>query len=169
MKNFACFPSFVFATVVALSAVLAAQPAYAHEKYFRESPSAECANDRILADITKRFRLRAFKIEQRPALRITGYEKVHEHRYIPQDVHAARPIARRYCHATAHFSDGLSRTVWYLIEGGMGFAGYGRSMTGANPHKRRFWGGGPTFHNIEYCVEGMDVWNVYNNNCRLLK
>ena len=83
-----------------------------------------------------------------PNLRIHQLRGIHEHRYLPYR-EDDRPIARRYCGATADLSDGRSRTIWYLIEDGMGFAGLG--------------------DNVEFCVSGFDRWYVYNGRCRILR
>ena len=55
---------------------------------------------------------------------------------------------RRYCHGTAHFENGKSRRVHYLIEQNAGFAGIG-------------W-------NLEYCIHGLDPWKYYDGRCRVL-
>jgi len=74
---------------------------------------------------------------------------IHQHRYLPQNAELARPIPRRYCGATAWLTDGSHRDLWYLIEGGAGFASIGSKAS--------------------FCVEGFDRWNVYNADCRLLR
>ena len=58
------------------------------------------------------------------------------------------PINRRYCHGDAVFENGRKRRVHYLIEEGMGFAGFG-------------W-------NVEYCIHGLDPWKYYDGYCRVL-
>ena len=82
-----------------------------------------------------------------PDVDIADLREIHEHRYLPYG--EDWPIARRYCGATADLSDGRSRTIWYLIEDGMGFAGIG--------------------DNVEFCVSGFDRWMVYNGRCRILR
>lgn len=66
-----------------------------------------------------------------------------------QTAKESRPIARRYCGATARLSDGRKRYVWYLIENPMGYAGVG--------------------NNVEFCVTGFDRWYVYSGRCRVLR
>lgn len=56
-----------------------------------------------------------------------------------------RPVEREYCRATALTSDGRKRPLWYLIERGFGFAGFGS--------------------NIEYCLSGLDPWYVHGAHC----
>lgn len=58
-------------------------------------------------------------------------------------------IVRRYCAATAHFSNGSKRQVYFLVEDDAGFAG----MT---------WG-------ITYCVLGLDPWHNHDGNCRTMR
>ena len=82
-----------------------------------------------------------------PHVDITDFRGIHEHRYLPYA--EEWPIARRYCGATAALSDGSDRTIWYLIEDGMGFVGIG--------------------DNVEFCVSGFDRWFVYNGHCRILR
>ncbi len=82
-----------------------------------------------------------------PDVDIVEFRKIHQHRYIPFG--EQRPIARRYCGATAELSDGKRRTIWYLIEDRMGFAGVGDG--------------------VEFCVSGFDRWFVYNGRCRVVR
>ena len=58
--------------------------------------------------------------------------------------------AREVHHQPAAMSDGHTRTVWYLVEYDMGFAGiFGDS--------------------VEFCVSGLDRWDVYDSYCRVLR
>ncbi|MDZ7823361.1 MAG: hypothetical protein U5K75_04495 [Ahrensia sp.] len=148
---------------------LTAQVAVAHEPYVREAASAACETPALIKTIQHRFRIQAREVHHRQEWQITGLSHTHQHRYKPQDVHKSRAIARRYCHATAHFNDGTSRKIWYLIEGGMGFAGFGQSWLGAQQRVRDGLGNGSAIHNVEFCIDGLDKWNVYNSNCRALR
>ncbi|OCW55845.1 hypothetical protein AWJ14_15335 [Hoeflea olei] len=58
-------------------------------------------------------------------------------------------VPRLYCHGTAHMNDGHKRTIWWLIEGGMGFAGLG--------------------DNLEFCIDGLDPWKVHGAWCRSVR
>lgn len=58
-------------------------------------------------------------------------------------------ILRRYCNATAIFSNGQRRQVYYLLEETGGFVG-------------KNWG-------LTYCVAGLDPWNNHDSNCRTLR
>lgn len=106
-----------------------------------------CDNPRVLKRVSSKFRTQARQVHHDKSLTITTYDRVHEHRYL--DKREDRPIARRYCGADVTLSDGRERTLWYLIERKVGFAGIG--------------------DNVEFCVSGFDRWNVYNNACRILR
>ena len=106
-----------------------------------------CEDPYILSTIVSRFRHQVKNVPHLPDVDITDFRKIHQHRYLPYSENW--PIARRYCGATAELSDGRRRTIWYLIEDGMGYAGIG--------------------DNVEFCVSGFDRWMVYNGRCRILR
>lgn len=106
-----------------------------------------CDNPHVLKRIVSRFRYQVRHVPHLPDVKITSLDRIHQHRFIPAG--EKRPIARRYCMATATLSDGRHRSVWYLIESDMGFASVGSG--------------------VEFCVSGFDRWNVYNNSCRILR
>lgn len=60
-----------------------------------------------------------------------------------------RLIPRRYCRGHARLTNGRHPTVFYLIEGGQGFAG--------------------NSFNVEFCVNGLDPWREYDGSCRVLR
>ena len=128
---------------------VAAAPAKAHEPYYPLAESALCDDAKMLRKIRARFAHQVRRVYHRDDLAITDFVDIHQHRYHRQDPHWDRPIPRRYCHATALLSDGDYRKIWYLIEGGAGFASIGS--------------------NVEFCVSGFDRWNVYNSACRILR
>jgi capsid protein len=105
-----------------------------------------CASDKVLNRISSRFRYQVRHVPNLPQVDIHDFYRVHESRYLPRQ--EDRPIERRYCQATAALSDGQTRTVWYLIERPMGFAGVGS--------------------NVEFCVSGFDRWHIYGGRCRAL-
>jgi len=109
--------------------------------------SGICGESWVLRAITHRFRHQVKNVPHLPDVDIVEFDRIHERRYIPFS--EKRPIARRYCGATVALSDGRNRTIWYLIEDGMGFAGVG--------------------DNVEFCVAGFDRWKVYNGRCRVLR
>ena len=106
-----------------------------------------CDDGAILSRIVSKFRHQVRNVPHLPDVEIADFRKIHQHRYLPYKEN--RPIARRYCGATAVLSDGRKRTVWYLIEDRMGFAGVGDG--------------------VEFCVSGFDRWKVYNGRCRVLR
>lgn len=103
-----------------------------------------CEDPRVLKKIIKRFNWAEDKTWQRgfylEGLEHTRERQVHENEY--------SAIPRRYCRAHALLSNGHHPTMLYLIEGGQGFAGTG--------------------FNVEFCVNGLDPWRVYNGSCRVL-
>lgn len=106
-----------------------------------------CAEPKVLRKIVSRFDHQVKNVPNLPDVAIVDFNRVAEVRYIPQS--EDRPIARRYCTAHVDLSDGRNRQVWYLIEGGMGFASIGDG--------------------VEFCVSGFDRWLVYNGYCRVLR
>ena len=144
MHRFAALALVAFAAVAGI--VAHGGRASADQPLSNEEASA-CDDPVMLGKITDRFRHQALMVHHEPNLAITEFRGIHEHRYLPY--HEDHPIARRYCGATADLSDGRSRTIWYLIEDGMGFVGLG--------------------DNVEFCVSGFDRWMVYNGRCRVLR
>ena len=104
----------------------------------------DCDNTGVLKTIDNRFD-RAFL--NKNEIGIESIDKIHQHRLEPATERS--PIARRYCGAVATMSDGRERTMWYLIEDGMGLAGIG--------------------DNVEFCVSGIDQMKAYDGRCRVLK
>ena len=121
---------------------------YGYWDFLSDKDSRACDDVHVLEWIADRFKTQALNVHHSPELYIRQIYGIHEHRYLPyeEDYH---PIARRYCGGTAEMSDGRQRTIWYLIEDGMGFAGMG--------------------DNVEFCISGLDRWLVYNGSCRVLR
>jgi hypothetical protein len=113
----------------------------------RDHTSLACDDASMLASIKERFRRQALLVHHQPKLSIRAFSGVHEHRYLAKS--EMRPIAKRYCGAKVHLSNGHSRDLWYLIEDGMGFASIG--------------------DNVEFCISGLDRWNVYDRYCRVVR
>ena len=156
-------------TGAVIAGLMAVSPASAHEEYYRTVDSAVCETPELIKIIQSKFKTQAKRVHHRPEWRIDAITGIHQHRYVPQDVHSARPIARRYCHATATFNNGEHRKIWYLIEGGVGFAGFGQSWLGSRNPVQKALGNGGLIHNVEFCIDGLDPWNVYNGHCRTLR
>ena len=108
--------------------------------------ASDCGDPAILKTVAKRFHHQSHEVHH-DRLTIDIFDDVHQHRYYPAK--ELRPIARRYCGATAVLSDGRRKTLWYFIETHAGFAGWG--------------------DNVEFCVSGFDKWNVYNAYCRVAR
>lgn len=117
--------------------------------YVAAQPDSFCAREGYLRSIERRFGIQAREVHHRPELSIVAISDIRENRYEPAMVEPMG-IDRLYCKATAAMSDGHTRTVWYLVEYDMGFAGiFGDS--------------------VEFCVSGLDRWNVYDGYCRVLR
>ena len=112
----------------------------------RANDVSSCDTPGILSTISSRFHHQSHEVHHNKLV-IESYTKVHEHRFEPQ--RKLWPIARRYCMATAHVSNGHHYAVRYFIEGGMGLASVG--------------------DNVEFCVSGFDRWNSYNSYCRVAR
>ncbi|WP_246272966.1 hypothetical protein [Oricola thermophila] len=110
---------------------------------------SDCAAPRNLAAIERKFRVQANEVHHQPALDIVSITDIRENRYLParEDITS---VDRLYCKASAGMSDGRTRTLWYMIEYGEGFAGaFG--------------------DNVEFCLSGLDRWNVHDGACRVLR
>lgn len=117
--------------------------------YVAAEPDSWCARNGYLNAIERRFKIQARQVHPRPDLSIVSIYNIRENRYLPK-VEDVRAVDRLYCQATASMSDGHSRTLWYLVEYDEGFAG--------------FFG-----DNVEFCLSGLDRWNVYDSYCRVLR
>jgi hypothetical protein len=105
-----------------------------------------CTEPGVLNYIQRRFTWTDRHVLKR-GLAIDAIHRAHENRRRPAA--ELRPIGRTYCHATAHMNDGRKRQIWYLIENGMGFAGYR--------------------DNVEFCIDGLDPWKVHGAWCRSVR
>lgn len=139
-----------------LASCFAAGPSLAADQV--EYDASPCADAHVLKRITNKFAYQVKHVPHLPDVAITDFNNIHQHRYIPAE--EDRPIARRYCGATAMLSDGRHREVWYLIEEGMGYATLLDGFHLANETRGS---------NVEFCVSGFDRWNVYNSGCRVLR
>jgi capsid protein len=135
------------AALAAGSALMPAASPAADLLIYQEQDSGVCADQRFLAKIVNRFSYQVRHVPNLPDVAITDFQRIQANRYEPED--ERHPIPRQYCKADVILSDGDRRDIWYLIEGGMGFAGIG--------------------DNVEFCVDGFDRWYVYNGRCRVLR
>lgn len=130
----------------ALAASLAGGAAVTPAEAFTGGDFRSCGEQKILDYMARRFVWTDEHVLQR-GLRIEDITHAHENKYRPaNDTHL---VGRRYCHATAWMNDGSKRTMWYLIEEGMGFAG--------------------VRDNVEFCISGLDPWHVYGAWCRSVR
>ena len=111
---------------------------------------ARCDDARVLKTISRKFDYQVRHVPHLPDVKILSFHRVHERYLVPASKATHTMISRRYCKATAQMSDGHRRSVWYMIEDGMGFAGK--------------LGDG-----VQFCVAGFDRWNVYNGWCRVVR
>ncbi|OXS99296.1 hypothetical protein B7H23_14065 [Notoacmeibacter marinus] len=108
----------------------------------------DCADDRVLKGVSRQIDYQSRRVPGVPQVDIVDYYAIHQNDFLPEAY--KRPIARRYCQASAALSNGETRTVWYLIEYGQGFAG-------------------ALGDNVEACMQGFDEWNVYDEACRVVR
>lgn len=105
-----------------------------------------CDAPQVLNYIQQRFVWTDTHLLKR-GLAINSITKAHRNRVSHGDQYWSIP--RLYCHGTAHMNDGRKRTIWWLIEGGMGFA----SLR----------------DNLEFCISGLDPLKVHGAWCRSVR
>ena len=115
----------------------------ANAGFFRTLP--QCSEPKVLTKIIRRFEKADRKLWY-AGIVITSINKIAERAY---NVYTDSLINRRYCRGRALMSSGKYRQVHYVIEQGMGLAGFG-------------WG-------VEYCLKGSDGWHAYDGWCRVLR
>lgn len=101
----------------------------------------DCASERVLAEIARRFWDHEREYWQ-SALSLETFDAIRETSFRPR---GSSFIPRRGCEAAARFNDGATRRVIYTIGEGLGFIGFG-------------WG-------VEWCVVGLDWGEVYAPAC----
>jgi len=140
-----------FAALALSAAILAPASAVTQPAFSADMLRAAVSDDSVCSDawvrrsISSKFRYQVTHVPHLPDVSITDFRDVHLRRYMPAS--EKWPIARTYCGAKVSLSDGMERSIWYFIEGGMGFAGIG--------------------DNVEFCVSGFDRWYVYDGACRV--
>lgn len=130
------------ATLLVISLLSLASPAAA----FGGKSFPACDAPQVINYIQKRFVWTDRNVLKR-GLAIESIERVH-----PNRSHTGQQywsIPRLYCHGTAHMNDGRKRQIWWLVEGGMGFAGLG--------------------DNLEFCISGLDPLKVHGAWCRSVR
>ncbi|QND52551.1 hypothetical protein HB779_12025 [Phyllobacterium sp. 628] len=139
-------------TLGAVLAISSVAPAFSAD-YLEQAPTQQyddtCGKSGVLNRIVSRFSYQVHHVPGLEQVAIKDFSNVQQQRYEPSADPQMSAVARHYCQATAHLSDGNQRPVWYVVEEGQGFASIG--------------------NNVEFCVAGFDRWNVYNGACRSLK
>lgn len=133
----------IVANSLPLFAISSAQARIFDHRWYTSLPV--CSEMKVLDNIVQRFNKADASLwhNEIALVSISGaYER---------DVNIAiqSSINRRYCRGKAWMSNGKSRTLHFVIEQGMGLAGFK-------------WG-------VEYCLKGSDRWRAYNGGCRVLR
>lgn len=131
-----------FAATLGVSLSSFASPALA----FSGGNFPACDAPQVLSYIQNRFVWTDRHVLKR-GLAIDHIERVHTNH--SRAGHQYWSIPRLYCHGTAQMNDGHKRQIWWLIEGGMGFAGLG--------------------DNLEFCISGLDPLKVHGAWCRSVR
>ena len=104
----------------------------------------QCQDIKVLGKIVERFNW-AEKNTWNRGFFLQDIERVRE-RVVQNNSQSLIP--RRYCRAHARLTNGRHPVLFFLIEGGQGFAG--------------------NSFNVEFCLNGYDRWNEYDGSCRAL-
>lgn len=143
------------AALSALAFASAAVPVQAADYYQSTAPQAvivttakvpACDDARVLAKVEDQFEYGAPRTIP-AALAVVEFSDLFEKSYQPMGGY--KEIERRYCQGMALISTGEQRTLYYVVEYPMGFAGVG-------------W-------RAEGCVLGLDPWKIYGANCESLR
>jgi len=142
----------LLASALSLSAVLPAVAADYYEASRQPAPIVanalvpSCEDPRVVAQVEDQFEYGAPRMI--PAdLAIVEFSNLMEKAYHPLGGH--KEVERRYCQGTVLVSTGEHRTVYYVVEYPMGYAGIS-------------W-------RAEGCVLGLDKWKIYGANCESLR
>lgn len=138
----------LLATSILASAAIAS-PAFAADYVTGQPPAAVyapqptiCGDNGVLGTIDHRFDYTERNLLH-AGLDVVNFYNMRETFWKPAD--ETHLISRHYCVANVVMNDNRPRTVYYLIEGTMGYAGIG--------------------DNVEYCILGLDPWHVYGADC----
>jgi opacity protein-like surface antigen len=136
-----------FFAVCIVLAISAASPARAAiiDPLLRFPTFPNCESTGVLNGIASRFNWMQKKTFE-SHVRIEALHKPHSG-WASDGEDAAIP--RLHCSATVELNNGHHSTVYYLIEGGVGFAGNGA--------------------HVAFCVLGYDPYRAYNGSCRTLR
>jgi len=138
----------LLATSILAGGLAAAAPASAADYLAVRPPVAPygqptiCSDNGVLATIDHRFDYTDRHLLH-AGLDVIDFSNMRETAWRPSD--ETHLIERHYCVANVVMNDNRPHTVFYLIEGTMGYAGIG--------------------DNVEYCIVGLDPWHVYGADC----
>ena len=133
----------MFATTFATAPTATAGPLELLLPKFKTFP--ECHDQSVLKRIVEQFNW----AEENTWHRHLFMEGVFDAHLSTSHPEGRRQIPRRYCRAQAALSDGSHRRIFYMIEGGQGFAGTGS--------------------NVAWCISSLDPWREYGSGCRVLR
>ena len=136
--------SLAAASLLQLMAITGAQAGLL-EPHLNLKTFPQCHDEKVVKRIIRRFNW----AEKHTWQRGFGLDQVTNIRESSLNEYGISPIPRRYCRGHAHLSNGRHPTVFFLIEGGQGFAGNG--------------------FRVEYCVNGLDPWREFDGSCRVLR
>lgn len=144
---FRLLASSTLAAVLAASApALAADYLTARPPVVVQTQPTICSDNGVLSAIDHRFDYTDRHLLH-ANLDVLDFYNMHETLYEPSD--ETHLIARHYCEAGVVMNDRLPRTVYYVIESTMGFAGIGDNVTS--------------------CIDGLDPWHVYGADCSTVR
>ena len=141
----------ITAASMALLVVFPAPFAKAHERHAADPRVPECASPLVLREVIKKAKY-AEQRQWQDDLVIETIDHVRQTRLTTPREHGIRILGtrdRRWCRGNAHMSDGHTRTVYFLIE------------SRAQVFDQGF--------GVESCIAGLDRWNVYGGDCRVLQ
>ena len=118
----------------------------ARRERYEDARTPACDDRFVLRHIERRTPLETRAQSHHP-LTITHFGHPSQSQYQPR--WGRNQIAQRFCHVRATFSDHKKRTIYYVVETPMGFAGVG--------------------HNVTYCIAGLDPWYVHGGHCSSLR
>ncbi len=121
------------------------EPYGPYPKYRPFQVFPDCADSDVLGQIVERARY-GERFAYRHGEDLKAISRIDEYHV---EAFGPAPIQRRFCRAAALMSTGHSRKLYFMIEKGMGLAGTG--------------------YKVEFCIQGLDHWGVYNGNCRSIR
>ena len=118
----------------------------ARRRRYEDTRTPHCGDKFVLAHIKRRTPLETWNTTHETRY-IKSFGHPTERQFQPRQ--GRNQIAQRFCTVTAQFSDHKHRTIDYVVETPMGFAGVG--------------------HNVTYCIRGIDPWYVHGSHCSSLR